>query len=195
MLVMETVWDESDMEVSFPSNYLASVSFYRENDKWGELSNFFHLSFPIQYQSFTFTTSEHLYQSLKYLYKGAPIENHFYVEEIASASTPFKAKILANRLHLNRYGWQRELSSIITQHPDIQPHPKWDDVKCSAMYFALSLKFEHDEHCRDVLCSTVGKRLVEESSDSFWGCGRNGKGENNLGKLLCKVREACMKRD
>ena len=186
---MEIVWDETGAQVSFTGNDLESISFYRENDKWGELSNFYLLPSPINYRSFIFPTSEHLYQSLKYLYKEAPIENLSYVKEIAFASTPFKAKILANRLHLLRFEWQRKLSSIIARHPNVQSHPRWNNLKCSAMYFVLSLKFSRDQHCRDVLCSTSGKRLIEQSNDSFWGCGKNGKGENNLGKLLCKVRE------
>ena len=66
----------------------------------------------------------------------------------------------------------------------------WEIVKLQVMRDLLSLKFE-DPELRTALIDTYPHELVEGNTwhDCFWGvC--NGKGENNLGKLLMELRES-----
>ena len=65
----------------------------------------------------------------------------------------------------------------------------WEEVKIEIMEEALRLKFD-DPHLKDLLLATGDKELIEGNTwnDQFWGvC--NGVGENNLGKLLMKLRK------
>jgi ribA/ribD-fused uncharacterized protein len=42
--------------------------------------------------------------------------------------------------------------------------------------------------------STGDEEIVEDSPiDSYWGCGADGKGQNNLGKILMEVRSRLRK--
>ena len=66
----------------------------------------------------------------------------------------------------------------------------WDDVKLHMMEFFVNNKFINDEDLEQKLLDTGDAELIEGNSwdDTYWGvC--NGKGENNLGKILMRVRE------
>lgn len=65
----------------------------------------------------------------------------------------------------------------------------WDTMKLDLMYSLLKQKFS-DPHLKASLLSTSGKELIEGNTwgDEFWGVCKS-KGENNLGKLLMKLRE------
>jgi ribA/ribD-fused uncharacterized protein len=65
----------------------------------------------------------------------------------------------------------------------------WDEKKLEVMNWAVRQKFK-DETLSEMLLSTGGQELIEGNwwKDYFWGvC--NGKGDNNLGKILMTVRE------
>ena len=67
--------------------------------------------------------------------------------------------------------------------------PKWDEVKVSFMEEILRAKLAQHEKVRSLLFETVGKDIIENSpTDSFWGVGEDGNGENHLGKLWMKLR-------
>jgi ribA/ribD-fused uncharacterized protein len=66
----------------------------------------------------------------------------------------------------------------------------WNDVKVRVMYEILCAKFESTEILRIWLLETGDQEIIEGNSwgDTFWGvC--NGKGQNQLGKLLMGIRE------
>lgn len=69
----------------------------------------------------------------------------------------------------------------------------WDNVKLAVMETLLREKFAQN-YFKNLLLKTDLQELVEGNSwhDRFWGvcrCGTcNNKGENNLGKLLMKIR-------
>lgn len=45
------------------------------------------------------------------------------------------------------------------------------------------------------MCKNICVNIVQDSPyDSFWGIGPDGKGENNLGKALVKLRTELRKR-
>ncbi len=76
----------------------------------------------------------------------------------------------------------------ITASPDFTARPDWQEVKLSQMEFVLRQKFSHPELLA-LLLATGEMELVEDNDwdDTYWGvC--NGVGENNLGKLLMKIR-------
>ena len=67
--------------------------------------------------------------------------------------------------------------------------PDWNDVKLSIMEQLLRQKFQ-DEILAKQLLATGNEELVEGNTwgDVFWGVCR-GVGENNLGKLLMRIRD------
>ena len=50
-------------------------------------------------------------------------------------------------------------------------------------------KFLQNRDLAEKLMDTGNAELQEKSSDRFWGIGRNGDGQNELGKILMDVRE------
>ncbi len=65
----------------------------------------------------------------------------------------------------------------------------WNSIKLDIMYYGLKEKFK-DDNLKEMLLNTNNMELIEgnEHKDTFWGvCG--GKGQNNLGKLLMRVRD------
>lgn len=66
----------------------------------------------------------------------------------------------------------------------------WEQVKFDIMYQLNKQKFEFNPDLRDRLLAT-GDKYIEETNwwgDRIWGvC--NGTGENNLGKILMRIRK------
>ena len=171
------------------------IKFFGADKPWGELSNFYPLTQPIIFDGKPYPTSEHLYHTCKYIYPNAPAINQEYIEIIRTASTPYKAKLLANQTKNNRYYWNQELNSIIDLYviKGIKARDDWnftlenynENVKYYVMKYILLCKFKTDKHCRDVLLSTGNAKLMENSPyDNYWG----GQG-NKLGILLEEVRK------
>lgn len=72
----------------------------------------------------------------------------------------------------------------------------WDTYRLEVMKELLEDKFYHHEKFREGLKLTRKIEIVEDNTwdDTFWGkC--NGKGENNLGKMLMEIREEIQKID
>lgn len=66
----------------------------------------------------------------------------------------------------------------------------WHEVKLAVMERALAAKFDQNADLREKLLATGDAEIVEDSThDPFWGLGRDGKGENWMGRLLMKIRE------
>ncbi len=123
------------------------------------LSNFYPS--PLKVANETYPTVEHLYQALK-------TKDKKERTPIRKAKTPGEAKRLGR---------------------NVQVRPNWDKIKVFFMEKLLLRKFK-DKKLRKKLLATGHAMLVEGNTwgDKFWGvC--NGKGENNLGKLLEHVRE------
>ncbi|MCB1748223.1 MAG: NADAR family protein [Gammaproteobacteria bacterium] len=109
-------------------------------------------------------SAEHYYQAMKF-----PPGPHF--ERIRTASHPD----LATRLG---HAWFK------------RHRPHWRRNRITYMTRALYTKCHTHREVRDRLLETAGKRIIECSSfDAFWGCGRDGRGDNRYGRLLERVRE------
>lgn len=67
----------------------------------------------------------------------------------------------------------------------------WEEVKLDIMTEIVSQKFLQHPHLIEMLLQTGDEELVEghKWGDRFWGVCK-GTGENNLGKILMKIRDA-----
>ena len=51
-------------------------------------------------------------------------------------------------------------------------------------------KVQRNEDVKEMLLGTGNKSIIENSpADDFWGVGKDGTGQNQMGKILMKVRE------
>lgn len=125
------------------------------------LSNFYPSSIFDSNDGFTYPTVEHFFQAKK----SVILKER---EMISKAETPGKAKRMGRKVQLRS---------------------DWEDIKLFVMEDALRRKFSK-QRLRAALLATGDEELIEGNwwGDTFWGvC--DGIGENNLGKLLMKIRE------
>lgn len=130
--------------------------------KYAFLSNFY--ASPILYQDILYPTNEAFFQAMKT--KDVDVR-----EQIALANFPSQAKKMGNDKTL------------------VKLRSDWEDIKLKVMAKGLKLKFSI-EPLRVKLLETGDAKLVEGNTwkDDYWGV-YNGKGKNNLGKLLMRLRD------
>ena len=122
-------------------------------------------AFAVELWDKVFPTAEHAYQWKK-----------FNFSESSTAELIFAARSA------------RDTKVVADLHKD-EVSPEWDKVKLSIMEEILRAKLIQHEKVGALLLETVGKDIIENSpTDSFWGIGENGTGENHLGKLWMKLR-------
>ena len=140
------------------------IIFYEDQRDHFELSTLFPHAIIFQQQSYP--TAEHLYQSRRF-------RNHPEIAEKirTEARTPKHARYLANK-NKNK------------QRND------WEQAKTIVMEEVLRLKFK-DPELQEVLKKTGNAKLVAATTwDSYWGINKEGKGRNELGKMLMKLRDS-----
>lgn len=123
------------------------------------LSNY-HLE-PIEYGGLIYPTTEHAYQAQKT--KNIEVKKH-----MITLSCP----------EVQKFG------QIIDKVSD------WDEEKLKIMMMITLTKFFNNKELETKLLETGDKYLEETNhwGDTYWGvC--DGMGENNLGKILMKVRQ------
>lgn len=77
----------------------------------------------------------------------------------------------------------RELGQKVTMRPD------WDQIKYKIMSECVLAKFVQHRDIRERLLSTGTEYLIEDSVvDFYWGRGKDGSGQNNLGRILMDTR-------
>ena len=137
--------------------------FYKEHPVLGCLSNF--SPHPIDLCGKVFPTSEHLFQAWKFI-RTAPE----WSERIRLAATPTQAKYLGRS----------------RSHPIMST---WNEERVEIMLIILRDKASQHKDVRRILLATNTCELIEKAPwDNFWGSGKDGKGENMLGKLWMVVR-------
>lgn len=142
------------------------ITFYRAKGKHGFLSCLYRKK--LIFEDREFDSAEHAYQFGKMRDKKTQ-------EWVMKAPHPHLVSIVCHNL----FSWD-----IVSG---------WSKMKVNRMYRVLKVKFS-DIELKEKLLATGNAILIEKSkSDSFWGCGKNGKGKNMLGKLLMKVREELFK--
>jgi ribA/ribD-fused uncharacterized protein len=71
----------------------------------------------------------------------------------------------------------------------VRLRPDWESVKQAIMEEIVRAKFTQNKHLREKLLKTSSAELIEANQwgDTYWGVCR-GKGRNELGKILMRVR-------
>ncbi|MGF1601504.1 MAG: NADAR family protein [Thermosynechococcaceae cyanobacterium] len=139
--------------------------FYKVSDPYGCFSNF--SPHPVYLDGYTWPTSEHFYQAQKY----HGTDHSELCIKIRAAPTAEAAAALGR-------------GAIAPVRTD------WEQVKTQIMYKVVKEKFSRHGDIRAILLSTGDSLIVENSpTDSYWGCGPDQKGHNQLGKILMRVRQ------
>lgn len=138
--------------------------------RWNFLSNFFPVE--IEHQGIKYPSVEHYYVAMK-VKNDQQIDGKYigYVdcrELISKIKTPGEAKRFGRTLKIRK---------------------DWDNVKFDVMLWGVREKFKKEE-LKEMLLNTGDQQLIEGNfwNDTYWGVCK-GVGENNLGKILMRVRE------
>lgn len=123
-------------------------------------------SFQVEYKGKIYPTSEHAYQSQKFVNTDPKL-----AEDIRNAKSAHEAFKMAEN------------------NSDKKPKD-WDNVKLDVMKEILICKVNQHEYVKKKLLQSGDREIVEDSwRDSYWGWGEDRKGKNHLGKLWMEVRE------
>jgi ribA/ribD-fused uncharacterized protein len=138
-----------------------AIRFYSQIESYREFSNF--APFGIDLDGAWWPTVEHYYQAQKFI-------DPELRQAIRNADKPPVAKSLADK---NKAAIRAE----------------WDEVKDEVMYRAVRRKFELHPELAAMLLATGDEEIVEAApADSYWGAGRDGTGQNRLGKIMQRIR-------
>ncbi|EDQ99259.1 uncharacterized protein LACBIDRAFT_316770 [Laccaria bicolor S238N-H82] len=140
------------------------IFFYHKHDLHYGFTNF--SDHPVCYEREMYPTSEHLFQSFKFLPHRPDLAKH-----IRSCSCPSDALAKARRFKA-------------------YVRPDWRRINIQIMDQVLLLKFTQHQDLKDELLATGNAELIEDSyKDSFWGVGADGQGRNELGKALMDLQD------
>ena len=138
-----------------------AICFFSQSETHREFSNF--APFGIDLDEARWPSVEHYYQAQKFA-------DPQLRKLIRKAGKPVIAKNLADK---NRAAIR----------------PDWDAVKDEVMYRAVKRKFELHPQLRELLLATGEEDIVESApTDYYWGVGREGTGQNRLGKIIERIR-------
>ena len=136
-----------------------TIRFYKSIEPYGYLNNF--RKAPMFIYNAWYKNVEAAYQSRK--------TNDPDIQE--------KIRLIARPSEVRDYGQTIKLID------------NWDNIKYAIMAECVLAKFVQHKDLRERLLSTGDEYLIEDSPvDSYWGCGSDGKGQNNLGRILMATR-------
>ncbi|KAI0002454.1 hypothetical protein BJV74DRAFT_600172 [Russula compacta] len=139
------------------------ICFYHRGKPYFEFTNFSLHS--MEYDGKIYATAEHLYQAFKFMKTDQTLAELIRTQPSARAAR-------------REAGFQRA-----HQRPD------WFDVNVEAMDVVLQAKFTQHDDLQEKLLETGNRELIEDSpDDGFWGRGSDGRGRNELGKALMRLR-------
>jgi ribA/ribD-fused uncharacterized protein len=123
---------------------------------------------PVEYEGQIYPSSEAAYQAAK-------------------TTNPFCRKLFQEAISDDHMVMGRHVRNL--GRKQFRLRPDWDDVRLKVMEDVVWDKFTRNSHLRDALLLTGDLHLEETNTwnDTFWGVCQ-GKGENNLGKILMDVR-------
>lgn len=126
--------------------------------KYYFLSNFYNS--PIEYEGITYLNNESAFQSAK--------------------TTSYEERLKFSNL---------DSSSAKRKGRHVKLRHDWEKVKYDIMYEIVLAKFSQNEELKKKLINTGNEHLEEGNTwgDKIWGT-VNGVGQNNLGKILMRVR-------
>jgi hypothetical protein len=118
----------------------------------------------IKYNGVVYPTAEHAFHVSKF-------DDVKIKEEIKNAESPLKAFELGKKYKPFR-------------------KTNWDEIKVNVLYEIIKEKVKQHEEVRKALLVTGDEEIIEDNpNDNFWGSGKDGKGQNNTGKILMKIRQ------
>jgi len=137
--------------------------------RYNFLSNFY--SVKIEHQGIKYPSVEHYYVAMK-----VKTDQQIDGRNIAMIDC---RELIARMPQASKV---KQFGKIIKVRRD------WDDVKLDVMLWGVREKFKQED-LKQMLLDTGEQELVEGNTwnDTFWGVCR-GEGQNNLGKILMKVR-------
>ncbi len=137
------------------------INFYKEHGPLGYLASYSNHGFELDGQYWP--TTEHYYQAQKF-------SDPLIKEKIRMASTPKEA-------------------STIGRDRSLPIRSDWDEIRQEIMHKAVLAKFKTNKDILKKLLDTGNEEIVEcTTKEWYWGCGPDGTGQNNYGKILCQVR-------
>ena len=156
---------------------MEQILFYRPQNPYGSFANFSQHS--VEYKGFKAKTSEHMFQAMKF-YPAHPVIFHMILRK----DTPREAALAGRDTTLPlRADWDYPIVS----------DPKGTCISLTkdlVMYEILKDKFTRYSELKELLLSTRGKFLVEDSPiDYYWGWGEDHSGKNMLGRILVLIRD------
>jgi ribA/ribD-fused uncharacterized protein len=138
-----------------------TICFYSQSATHREFSNF--APYAIDLDGAHWASVEHYYQAQKF-------SDPEIRRAIRRTEKPAIAKSLA----------EKHKAAI---------RPDWDSVKDEVMYRAVSAKFAQHAELRDLLLATGEEDIAESApTDYYWGVGREGTGQNKLGRMMVRIR-------
>jgi ribA/ribD-fused uncharacterized protein len=124
--------------------------------------------------------------------------SNFYPVEIKldgivypNAETAFQAQKTLNVEERRKFSMLKNPVQAKRLGRKVKLRDDWKEVKLDIMTEIVSQKFLQHPHLIEMLLQTGDEELVEGNKwgDRFWGVCK-GKGENHLGKILMKIRDA-----
>ncbi|KAF5370434.1 hypothetical protein D9615_009749 [Tricholomella constricta] len=158
--------------------------FYHKHNPHYGFTNF--SDHPVDYNGKKYPTSEHLFQSFKFQKHRPNIAEHIRTcserPSVAfSEARRFQPEVRPDWKKVNIAKVRRTVDSLVKQALNHGP---------SKMDITLAHKFTQHEDLKQELLATGDDELIEDSDkDAFWGVGADGKGRNELGKALERLRD------
>lgn len=116
------------------------------------------------------TVNDILYPTVEHAYHAAKFDDEKIKEEIRNARSPLLAFELGKKYQAVR-------------------KENWNEVKVTILYELVKEKVLQHAEVRNALLATGDEEIIEDNPhDDFWGNGKDGKGQNNMGKILMKIR-------
>lgn len=173
------------------------ILFYLPKDPYYEFSNY-NDQYPFELDGHQWLSVEQYFQAQKFKIDDSPSHMRYY-EIIKHTDTPNKAMMLgqqkckwgyASKWVVSKKTDPRTVNEVILDYSYLSIRDDWESMKVSIMKKALYAKFTHHECLKNLLINTNDEDIVENSPrDLFWGIGKNGLGQNHLGRLLMEIRK------
>ena len=128
------------------------------------LSNFYEV--PITFNGNHFKTSEAAYQ-------------HSKAEAMGDQRAAYKIVRSKTGLHAMKIGRK------------IETNQQWKARKVKIMEAIIKEKIKSSDVVKSTLIQSGSKEIIEDTDHEFWGRGKNGKGNNKLGKMWMNLRKIC----